>query len=71
MYYPSDGAAKLTVESYDGYEGLDETTASGSLVKGGYIEASKENVKVNITVFSSYSFYNFPHISRLNALLTS
>lgn len=46
MYYPSAGTAKLTVESYDGYEGLDETMELTSLVEGAYIEASNENVKV-------------------------
>ena len=47
MYYPAVDAAKLTVESYDGYEGLYETIDLASLVKGAYIEASNENVKVH------------------------
>jgi hypothetical protein len=35
------------VESYNAYEGLFEVTDSANLVKGGFIEAPAESVKVN------------------------
>ncbi len=52
VYYPSVGAAILSVESFDAYEGLYEVSDLANLIKGGYIEALAESVKVDTCIFS-------------------